>query len=318
MSFKILITEDINKVGKDYLKKCEYEIKMASGISEEILIKEVEDCDAILVRMANITEKVIRAGAKLKVISKFGVGVDNIDVNTATKLNIQVTNSRESNKNTVAEYTLGLIIALAKNFFLYDRELRKGNFEIRNNFGMDLDGKVLGIVGAGSIGRLVALKASRGFGMKVIEFKRHIDGSETIEGIEITDNLDYVLENSDFVSLHVPLTESTGNMIGKRELSLMKPEAFLINTARGEVVDSNALLEALLQKRIAGAAVDVFEGEVPSKDNPLFKLDNVIVSPHTAAHTKEAMERMSLHPAIGIHEVLSGKEVSWPVNKVER
>lgn len=314
MGYKILITEDIGKEGKDYLKKFGYEIKIAENTHEETLIKEVKDCDAILVRMALITAKVIDAGLKLKVISKFGVGVDNIDVEEATQRGIRVTNSPESNKNTVAEYTMGLIISLAKKFFLYDRELRKGNFHIRDSFSMDLEGKVLGIIGAGSIGNLVAIKASKGFGMKVIEFKRHINGIKESEDIEITDNLDYVLKNSHFISLHVPLTESTKGLIGERELSLMKPEAFLINTARGEVVNNKALVDAILNKKIAGAAIDVYEGEVPSRNNPLFSLENVIVTPHTAAHTEEAMKRMSLHPAIGIHEVLSGKEISWPVN----
>jgi D-3-phosphoglycerate dehydrogenase len=314
MSYKVLITEDIDKEGKDYLKKFGYEIKIAENIREETLIKEVKDCDAILVRMALITAKIMEAGIKLKVISKFGVGVDNIDVKEATKRGIRVTNSPESNKNTVAEYTMGLIISLAKKLFLYDRELRKGNFNIRENLSMDLEGKVLGVIGAGSIGKLVATKASKGFGMKVIEFKRNINELEESEYIEITDNLEYVLKHSDFISLHVPLTEYTKNLIGEREFSLMRPEAFLINTARGEVVNNNALVEALLNNKIAGAAIDVYEGEVPSEDNPIFKLENVIVTPHTAAHTEEAMKRMSLHPAIGIQEVLSGKDVSWPVN----
>lgn len=313
MSYKILITENIDKEGLEYLKGFQYEIKISKDTSEDVLAEEVKDCDAILVRMANITEKVIRSGTKLKVISKFGVGVDNIDVKVAQELGIQVTNSPESNKNTVAEYTMGLIIALAKKFFVYDRELRKGNFEIRKTFGMDLNGKTLGIIGVGSIGKLVALKASKGFGMKVIGFKRHFD-SKYLGDIELADNLDYVLKNSDFVSLHVPFTKSTKNIIGKRELSLMKCEAFLINTARGGVVDKDALFYALSNKIIAGAAIDVFQGEIPSKDNPLFQLENVIVTPHTAAHTVEAMKRMSLHPAIGIHEVLDGKKPSWPVN----
>lgn len=314
MGYKVLITEDINDDGKDYLRKFGYEIKMAEDISEKTLIEEVKDCDAILVRMANITSKVINAGKKLKVISKFGVGVDNIDVEEATRRGIRVTNSPESNTNTVAEYTIGLIISLARKFFTYDRELRTGNFQIRENLGMDLKGKVLGIIGAGNIGRIVALKASVGFGMKIIEFKRNITDMESSEDIKITNNLDYVLENSDFVSLHVPLNDATRKMIGKREFELMKSGAFLINTARGEVIDNEALIEALENKRIAGAAVDVYEGEVPSMEDPIFKLDNVILTPHAAAHTVEAMKRMSLHPAIGIQEVLSGKEISWPVN----
>jgi len=313
MNYKVLITENIYEEGKVYLRNQGYELKMASDISENVLAEEVKDCDAILVRMANITEKIMKSGTKLKVISKFGVGVDNIDVKTASSLGIKVTNSPESNKNSVAEYTMGLIVALAKKLFIYDRELRDGNFQIRKSFGMDLEGKVLGIIGLGSIGKLVASKASKGFGMKVIGLKRNA-GSRQIDNIEVTQDLDYVLKNSDFVSLHIPLTGKTKGMIGKRELSLMKSEAFLINTARGEVVDEDALFEALLKNKIAGAAIDVFKGEVPSKDNPLFKLENVIVTPHTAAHTEEAGIRMSVQPAIGIHEVLSGREPSWPVN----
>ncbi|UZQ52216.1 hydroxyacid dehydrogenase [Clostridium kluyveri] len=315
MNYKILITESIEEEGVEYLKKFGYEIKMPRDTSEDVLIEEVKDCDAILVRMANITEKVIRAGKKLKVISRFGVGVNNVDIKTASELSIQVTNAPESNKNTVAEYTMGLIVALAKKFFLYDRELRKGNFNIRDILGIDLAGKVLGIVGLGSIGKLLALKASKGFGMKVIGFKRHIDEeSKSLDYVELTDSLDYLLQNSDFVSLTVPLTKATTRIIGKRELSLMKEDAFLINTARGEVVDNDALCNALLNKQIAGAATDVFDGEIPSKDNPIFKIENVIVTPHSAAHTIEAMKRMSVHAAIGIHEVLSGNKPSWPVN----
>lgn len=136
------------------------------------------------------------------------------------------------------------------------------------------------------------------------------------ENIKYTNDLDYVLKASDFVSLHVPLTSATKHMIGKRELELMKKEAFLINTARGEVVDTEALASVLKENKIAGAAVDVFDGEVPSKDNPLLGLENVILTPHTAAHTKEAFIRMSVHPAIGINEVLSKKKPSWPVNEI--
>lgn len=312
MSYKVLLTEDIDKEAKEYLKSFNYELMLSPDVSEETLIKAAEDCDAILVRMAAITENIMKAGSKLKVIAKFGVGLDNIDLQAAKKLGITVTNSPESNKNTVAEYTVGLILALSKNFFLYDRELRKGNYQIRTTLGSDIAGKVLGIVGTGSIGRLVAEKAVKGFGMKVIAYQRH-EYLKPDVNIECTNDLDYLLKNSDFVSLHVPLSSSTKGMIGKQELSLMKSEAFLINTARGEVVDSKELYAALSENRIAGAAIDVFEGEIPSIDDPIFKLPNVIVSPHTAAHTVEAFKRMSLHSAQGVHEVLSGKTPSWPV-----
>ncbi|WP_446898991.1 hydroxyacid dehydrogenase [Clostridium sp. LBM24168] len=317
MNYKVLITEDINVKGKNYLKEHGCEIKIAPDISEETLIKEIKDCDAVLTRNAKITENVIKSAKNLKAISMHGVGVDVIDVDAATKYGVQVTNAPESNKNSVAEYTIGLIISLSKNLLLYDKELRRGNFQIRQVLGMDLEGKTLGIIGMGNIGSLVAKKASKGLGMKVIGFKRNIKNVFPMDNVEVTSNIDYVLENSDFVSLHVPLTDKTKKLLGKREFDLMKPKAFLINTARGEVVDSDALINAISSKKIAGAAIDVFEGEIPAKDNPLFDFENVIVSPHTAAFTTETIARMSLHSAMGIAEVLNGKKPTWPVNTIE-
>lgn len=317
MNYKVLLTEEINNAGKEFLKENGYEIKMPQDLSEETLIKEVEDCDAILTRNAHITEKVIRAGKKLKVVAMHGVGVDIIDVDAATKYGVQVVNAPESNKNAVAEYTVGLILSLSKLYLLYDKELRKGNYQIRKTFGMDLEGKVLGIIGMGNIGKLVAEKASKGFGMKVIGYKRNIGSIKSIEGVELTEDIDYVLKNSDFVSLHIPLNTSTKKLLGKREISLMKPSTFLINTARGEVVDNDALVEALIKKEVAGAAIDVFEGEIPSNDNPFFNFDNVIVSPHTAAFSNETLKKMALHATLGIHEVLSGKKPTWSVNTIE-
>lgn len=317
MSYKVLLTEDINKAGKDFLIEQGYEIKICSDIKEETLIREVEGCDAILTRNGHITEKVMRAGKKLKVVSMHGVGVDVIDVEAATRLGIQVTNSPESNKNSVAEYTIGLLLSLSKIYRIYDKELRKGNFQIRQTFGMDLEGKVLGIIGMGNIGNLVAQKASQGFGMKVIGYKRNIKNVTAMENVELTEDMDYVLKNSDFVSLHIPLTDKTKKLIGKREIGLMKDGSFLINTARGEVVDTEALVEALTGNKLAGAAIDVFEGEVPSKDNPLLKLENVIVTPHTAAFTNETLKRMALHSTLGIHEVLMGEAPTWPVNTIK-
>lgn len=315
MGYKILLTEEIGNEGREFLIKNGYEIKLAKSTAEEDIIAELKDCDGMIVRLANITEKIIASTNSLKVIGKFGVGVDNIDVKAATKFGVQVTNSRESNMNTVAEYTIGLILALSKRFFLYDEEIKKGNYEVRQNLGIDLQGKTLGIIGAGNIGKLVCEKAINGFGMKVIQYKRRVSEKDK-NNCEYTTDLELLLKKSDFISLHVPLTEETRNMIGKKQLALMKKDAFLINTARGEVINTEELVEALKSGKIAGAAIDVFEGEIPSKDNPLLKLKNVILSPHTAAHTVEAFARMSLHPAIGVHEVLTGKKPSWPVNHV--
>lgn len=316
MPFKVLLPQDMDSSGKDLLIKNNIEIKMGTGIDEKILIREIEGCDGVITRTAIITENVIKASKKLKVIAKHGVGVDMIDVDFATKMGIKVVNASDSNKLSVAEYTIGLIIALAKNYFIYDSELRKGNFEIRNIKGMDLEGKTLGLIGFGKIGQLVAKKASLGLGMKILVYKRKVGNKKVIDGIEFTEELNHVLKNADFLSLHIPYTKDTKKLIGKNEISLMKKEAFLINTARGEVIDNDALADALECRKIAGAAIDVFENEIPTVDNKLFKLENVIVTPHAAAFSNEALQRMSYEAAMGVVEVLNEDKVTYLVNKI--
>lgn len=315
IGMKVLLTEDIDRTGKEYLLERGYQIKMGNGISSETVMQDAHDCDAILTRNAVITEEILKNTPKLKVVSMHGVGVNNIDVDAATRLGIQVTNAAGSNKLSVAEYTIGLIIDLARNIPLYDRELRAGNWNIRRVCGTDLEGKTLGIIGMGNIGSQVAKKASLGLGMKVIGYKRNAAGKR-MDGTEVTSNLDEVIRNADFLSLHVPASPSTYHMIGEREFSEMKPDSYLINTARGQIVDTAALIHALTEKRIAGAALDVFEGETISADHPLLNFSNVIVSPHTAAFTRESLQRMALYSAIGVDEVLSGSEPTYPVNHI--
>jgi D-3-phosphoglycerate dehydrogenase len=315
MGFKVLIPQDIVEEGKQYLIERGYEIKMGSGISVEILKKEVEDCDAILARTALFPAEVIRAGRKLKVIARHGVGVDNIDVDTATELGIYVTNAPLSNANSVAEHVVGLMISLARNMRRCDMELREGNFEIRNQVeGLDLEGKTLGLIGIGRIGSRVAKKAVLGLEMKVIGYDPYVTQDSVIAEVELVSDREYVFRTADFFSVHVPSTRQTKGSIGKKEFELMKPTAYLINTARGDIVSEAELIEALKERKIAGAALDVFEQEPPAKNNPLFGFNNVILTPHNAAHTKEARIRMAVHAAIGIDEVLSGKSPAWSVN----
>ncbi|MDK2800995.1 MAG: D-3-phosphoglycerate dehydrogenase / 2-oxoglutarate reductase [Clostridiales bacterium] len=316
MSFKVLIPQDITDAGKDFLREHGYEIKMGLGITVEQIAKDVEDCDAILARTAPFPAEVIEAGKKLKVIARHGVGVDNIDVKRATELGIWVTNAPESNANSVAEHTIGLIIACARNMVRCDKEFRNGNFEIRNQLkGFDLAGKTLAVVGTGRIGSMVAKKATLGLDMKVIGYDPYVTQDKVIPEIELVNDWEYIFKNADFISLHMPATSKTKGIVGAKEFEMMKSTAYLINAARGEVVDEAALIEALQQNKIAGAGLDVFEQEPPAKDNPLFALDNVILTPHNAALTYEAMDRMGLHAAMGIHDVLSGKKPKWPVNE---
>lgn len=315
MAYKILIPQDVSEAGKRYLRDRGYEIKMGSGIFVQTLQDEVGDCHGILARTAHYPAAVLRAGTHLKVIGRHGVGVDNIDIEAATELGIYVTNAPESNAGSVAEHTIGLIIAAARHFVQCDAALRCGNFEIRNQlFGNDIEGKVLGLIGVGRVGRLVARKAARGLSMKVIGYDPFIDPALVPE-VEFTESIENVLKNADFVSLHLPVNDKTKGLIDKIRLLKMKPSAYLINVARGGIVRENDLVEILSENRIAGAALDVFAEEPPSPSNPLLKLDNVTVTPHNAALTRECMDRMAVHAAQGIDEVLAGRTPTWPVNK---
>jgi D-3-phosphoglycerate dehydrogenase len=311
----ILLPQDIAEKGKAFLREQGYRLRLSVKTDEATLCRDVVGCQAILLRNAVINRRVLEAADELKVIGRHGVGVDNVDVEAATELGVQVTYAPEANSNTVADHVIGCIVALAHNILRHDRELRGGNFEIRNHLpGADVAGKTLGIVGLGRIGSLVARKAALGLDMKVIALTSKKEGFD--KWIERVDGREEFFRRSDFISLHQPWTPQTYHSISKREFGWMKPSAYLVNTARGEVVDEQALLSALQTKRIAGAALDVFEPEPPSKDNSLFQLDNVIVTPHSAALTTEAMERMALHAAQGIHDVLSGRVPEWPVNKL--
>lgn len=315
MTYRVLIPQDIAQSGKDYLSDRGYEIKMGSGTTVEAITADVIDCDAILARTAPFPAKVLEAGKKLKVISRHGVGYDNIDVVRATELGIWVTFAPESNANTVAEHTIGCILTLARNFMQLDREMRAGNWGIRDKLlGTDLAGKVLGIVGLGKIGSRVAKKASHGLGMKVVGYDPFLRQEKVAEFATPVMLMDDVFSASDFVTLHIPGGSSTRGIVSKKMFALMKKTAFFINASRGDVVMEADLIEALRNGTIAGAAIDVYEKEPPQKDNPLMNMSNVLLTPHNASQTRECMIRMALHAAQGIDEVLSGKSPTWPVN----
>ncbi len=314
-AFKVLIPQDVMEEGKDFLREQGYEVKMGSGITVEDIVRDVADCDAILARTAPFPAEVMEAGKKLKVIGRHGVGVDNIDCKKAEELGIWVTNAPESNSNTVAEHAIGLIVSLAHNIVRSDKALRAGDFEIRNRVkGHDLDGAVLGVLGMGKIGRLVAQKAYYGLGMKVLGYDPYLKAENFPEYVTRVEEWDDMFKQSDYLTVHIPATPQTAKSIGAKEFGLMKESAYIVNAARGEVVDEAALVEALKKGSIAGAGLDVFEEEPPAKNHPLFAMDNVVVTPHNAALTTECMIRMALHAAYGIHDVLSGKKPKWPVN----
>lgn len=309
----VLIPSDISQVGKDYLTGKGYTIKMGRGTDEATIIEDVAGCDALLARNEHITRAIMEAGDRLKIISKHGVGLDKIDLDAARDLNIWVTNGPLSNTVAVAEHTMMLILACAKRLVFFDMAMRSGDYDIRNRMkGMDLEGKTLGLLGLGKIGGMVAKKAVHGFGMRVVGYDPFLPAERWDADIQRCETMEEVFAQGDVVSLHMPSTPETKGVVDARLLGLMKPTAYLVNAARGDLIQEEALAEALGQGILAGAGLDVFNEEPPSGDNPLFRLSNVVVTPHNAALTMETTDRMGLHAAIGIDEVLSGIQPSWP------
>lgn len=315
MKYRVLLPEDVSEAGKNFLIEHGYEIKMGSGASEEAILKDVEDCDAMLVLLPKITSEILRTGKKLKIIARHGVGIDSVDLDTATELGIYVTNTPLANSLTVAEATLGLIISLARNIVRCDNQFKKGDFGIMHKIkGIDLEGKTLGLLGVGRIGSIVAKKSALGFGMNVIGYDPYMTQDKVIPEIKLINDWEYIFKNADFISVHLPVTAKTKGIIAKKEFEMMKPTSYLINAARGEIINETDLIEALKNGEIAGAGLDVMAKEPPEDSNPLLKMDNVILTGHTAAATKEALDRMALHAAMSIHEVLSGQKPKWAVN----
>lgn len=317
---KVLLAQDISDAGKNFLTQKGYEIIKGKGIAPEQLLLDVADCDAILLRTAVITREIMQAAKKLKIVAKHGVGVDNVDLEAASQLGIWVTNTPLANSASVAEHAIMLILECARNAYAIEKAFRgtEKDFDVRNRYiSMELEEKTLGIIGLGRIGRMLAKKAAGGLGMKVVGYDPYLPKEADIPGIERMDSADEVLQKADFVSLHIPATQDTKGSFNIDKFKKMKKEAFFINASRGEVVCEEDLVIALQQNMIKGAALDVFLKEPPSKDNPLLSMDNVIASPHNAALTKEALDRMGLHAAICIDEVLSGKAPSWPVIQLE-
>lgn len=314
MEQKVLIPSDISQVGKTYLREKGYTIKMGRGTDEAQICEDVVDCVALLARNEHITRAVMEAAPHLKVISKHGVGLDKIDLDAAKDLNIWVTNGPLSNTVAVAEHTMMLILACAKRLVLFDKAARAGDYEIRNRVkGMDLEGKTLGLLGMGKIGAMVAQKAIHGFGMQVMGYDPYLPPERWDPAIRRCETMEEIFSQADFVSIHMPSTPQTRNSIDQRLIGLMKPTAYLINAARGDLIREEDLVAALKAEAIAGAGLDVYQHEPPAADDPLFQLPNVTVTPHNAALTNETTDRMGLHAAIGIDEVLSGKQPSWPV-----
>lgn len=312
---RVIVTEYIDPAGLEILGRY-YDLVYLPDSPTTRLEEVVGGAHAIGTRLAPITAEIIAAAPNLKVIAKHGVGYDNIDVAAATARRIAVVTTPKANAVSVAEHILSLMLCLANRICPANADLRAGKFKRREDYtGVELKGKTLGVMGLGRIGSETARKCRSGFGMNVIAYDPLLT-AETFEltGYKRADTVGQLLEEADFVVLCLPLTTETASIVGAKELSWMKPSAFLVNTSRGGLVDEAALHTALSEGRIAGAAMDVFVEEPVSADHPLLSLDNFIATPHVAGSTREAMRRMATDLAEEIVRVLSGERPLYPVN----
>lgn len=261
------------------------------------------EVDAILVRQGQIDQLVINASPRLKVIAKHGSGVDNIDLSAATARGVPVLRALAANAQSVAELAITLTVSLMKDIVPLDQAVKGGTWPKTKYVGRDLAGAVFGVIGYGEIGQRAASLA-KGLGMRIAAYDPFAESSKDVE---IQRDLDAVLKASDVVSLHCPLSQHTRHLINADRLALMKPSAFLVNTARGAVVDESALVAALKSNVIAGAALDSFEVEPPASDNPLWTLPNVIATPHVGGASRSALRNMAVQSAEHIIGVLEGR-----------
>lgn len=291
--------------------------RMGRTYTEEELVRGLPLYDAAIVWIDPVTSRAIEAAKdRIKIIGVPRAGYDNVDVEAATKFGIPVVYAPGANASAVADHTIGLLLALNRGIAEGNRLLKAGMWKGRWAMlpGLALEGKTLGIIGLGNVGCRVAMRATA-FGMKVIAFDQYLDDDSMTSlglfpkelSVELAD-LKTLLEKSDFITIHVPISNMTRGMIGSHEISMMKKTARIINTARGGIIDERALYSALNEKRIAGAALDVFEKEPIDPSNRLLRLDNVVVTPHIAWCTYEAMRRVNTIVATEVKRVLSGEK----------
>jgi D-3-phosphoglycerate dehydrogenase len=287
---KVLVADEISKSGVDLLKRQGYQVDVRTGLKEDELVKAIKDYDVLLVRSATKVTKKVIAASNLRVIGRAGIGIDNVDVDAATERGVLVMNAPSGNVVSTAELTIGFIFALARKIAQADASIRKGEWKRKEMKGVQIQGKTLGIVGFGRVGQEVTKKA-QALGMTVIAHDPLVSPEVGAKLHVRLVSLDRVLQDSDFVSIHTPLTAQTKDIINKNNIQLMKKSGMLINCARGGVVNEDALAEALAQNKIAGAALDVFVSEPPT-GSKLLSLPNIVLTPHLGASTNEAQEEV--------------------------
>ncbi len=312
---KILLAEPIDQAGMKFLEG-KAEIIISPDPSGESVGRLLREAHGLVVRTATkVTRSMIESAPHLEVISRTGGGLDNVDIEAATDRGVVVCGVKGPQDRFVAEHAVTLMVALAKQIPYLDREVRRGNFRSRYEYRpMGLAGKKAGIIGLGRIGSIVADMCHH-LGMDVWGYDPYLRAGDLhLPALTFTENRDEMIRSVDFLSVHVPLSNETQGLIGRKELSLMKSTAFLINTSRGEIVDEPALIEALHQGRIAGAGLDVFAKEPPEPSHPFFQMENVILTPHAGALTRDAVAQLAEGAARNAIDVLEGRQPSFSAN----
>lgn len=310
---RVLVADSIASEGVEILRKGA-DVDVITGQSREDLIARIPEYDALVVRSATrVTADVIAAAERLKVIARAGVGVDNIAVDAATQRGIIVVNSPEGNTMAAAEQTIALLFALARNTPQAYRSVKAGKWERSRFMGVELYNKVLGVVGLGKIGRHVAQRA-RGLEMRVMVSDPYVTTEHAQRlGVELVE-LPELFASADFITVHVPLTKDTRHLISEAQIAQMKPGVRLINCARGGIIDEAALIKAIQSGKVAGAAVDVYEQEPPTAENPLLQFDQVITTPHLGASTREAQVNVAVDVSEQVIDILHGRPARSAVN----
>ena len=315
---KVLVTDLISEEGIKKLREFA-EVDVELGLSKEELKERIAGYDALTVRSGTkVTKEIVEAGSegKLKVIGRAGVGVDNIDVETATEKGIMVVNAPAANTISAAEHTIAMLLGLSRKIPAANVSLKSGVWERKKHMGVEVNGKVLGIIGLGRVGSEVVKKA-KGLGMRVVAYDPFISQDKAGElGITLS-GFKEVLSLSDFISLHTPLTKETHHMVGAKEFELMKTGVRVINCARGGLIDEHALKDAIKSGKVAGAALDVFEEEPPSSgERELLELEEVVVTPHLGASTEEAQKAAAIIIAEEVINALMNKPVRNAINMI--
>lgn len=308
----VLVAEELDPAALDVLSD-DFDVRQADGGDRSALLPAVADAEALVVRSATkVDAEVLAAAPKLHVVARAGVGLDNVDVEAATKAGVMVVNAPQSNIVSAAEQAVGLLVACARNIPQADRALKGGEWKRSKYTGVELNDKVVGILGLGRIGVLVAQRLSA-FGMRPIAYDPYIQAGRAAQlGVRLV-SLDELLAESDFITIHLPKTPETAGLIGEEELTKVKPSVRIVNAARGGILDEHALAVALKEGRVGGAAIDVFANE-PCTESPLFEFDNVVVTPHLGASTSEAQEKAGTAVARSVRLALRGEFVPDAVN----